>query len=168
MMGSTGTNGTGIDMIARVAALTAGLSAAAVAGLPAAAQDMSAEQARRFVVGKMFAFTCFEGTSGAGRVYADGSVAGTIRLRGDGPVRYVRLPADTLRIKGERVCASMKGLPFEPCFNLTQTDNRSFRGSLWGLGFAYCDFVRRGGRTEMARAGNNPMPIQSATSKDDD
>jgi hypothetical protein len=143
MMGSTGTNGTGIDMIARVAALTAGLSAAAVAGLPAAAQDMSAEQARRFVVG-------------------------TIRLRGDGPVRYVRLPADTLRIKGERVCASMKGLPFEPCFNLTQTDNRSFRGSLWGLGFAYCDFVRRGGRTEMARAGNNPLPIQSATSKDDD
>jgi hypothetical protein len=32
---------------------------------------------------------------------------------------------------------------FEPCFHLEKTDDRSFRGSLSGLGFAYCDFTRR-------------------------
>jgi hypothetical protein len=34
-------------------------------------------------------------------------------------------------------------MPFEPCFHLEKTDDRSFRGSLSGLGFAYCDFTRR-------------------------
>jgi hypothetical protein len=33
-------------------------------------------------------------------------------------------------------------MPFEPCFHIEKTDDRSFRGSLSGLGFAYCDFTR--------------------------
>jgi hypothetical protein len=42
------------------------------------------------------------------------------------------------------VCASLKSLPFEPCFNLDKTGEQSFRGSVAGLGaFAHCDFVRR-------------------------
>ena len=61
----------------------------AVAGLwaaaPAVAGNMGADEARRFVVGNLFSFTCFEGTSGEARVYADGSVGGVIRLRGSGP-----------------------------------------------------------------------------------
>jgi hypothetical protein len=117
---------------------------------------MTAEQARRFVVGKLFTFTCFEGTRGMGRVYADGSVAGTIQFRGQGPVRFASLPADTLRVKGENVCAKVNGLPIEPCFNLTQTDNKSFRGSVWGLSFAYCDFTRKG-RVETA----GPLKLRS-------
>ena len=36
-------------------------------------------------------------------------------------------------------------MPFQPCFNLLKTSNRSFRGSVSGLGFAACDFNRRGG-----------------------
>jgi hypothetical protein len=32
-------------------------------------------------------------------------------------------------------------MPFEPCFHIEKTDDRSFRGS-W-MGFAYCDFTRR-------------------------
>ena len=36
----------------------------------------------------------------------------------------------------EAVCASLQGMPFEPCFHLEKTDDRSFRGSLSGLGFA--------------------------------
>jgi hypothetical protein len=36
------------------------------------------EQARAFVVGKVFSYTCFEGTSGVGRIFPDGSVVGTI------------------------------------------------------------------------------------------
>jgi hypothetical protein len=34
-------------------------------------------------------------------------------------------------------------MPFEPCFHINKTDDRSFRGSLSGLGFAYCEFTRR-------------------------
>jgi hypothetical protein len=34
-------------------------------------------------------------------------------------------------------------MPFEPCFHIEKTDDRSFRGS-W-MGFAYCDFTRRDG-----------------------
>ena len=51
-------------------ALTVGLLAA----LPAVAGEMSADEARRFVIGKMFSYTCFEGTRGQGRVNSDGSV----------------------------------------------------------------------------------------------
>ena len=41
------------------------------------------------------------------------------------------------------MCASLQGMPFEPCFNLEKMNERSFRGSVAGLGFAYCDFTRR-------------------------
>jgi hypothetical protein len=47
-------------------------------------------------------------------------------------------------VKGNAVCATLKGLSFEPCFNLDRTGDQSFRGSLSGLGgFMSCDFVRR-------------------------
>jgi len=122
---------------------------------PAQAEPMNAQEARRFVVGKLFSYTCFEGTRGAGRIYADGSAAGTIQLRGSGPVHRVRLPANTLRMKGESVCASVRGLPFEPCFNLDKTSRHSFRGSIYGFSFAYCEFHRRGYRVEEVK---EPLP----------
>jgi hypothetical protein len=134
---------------------------------PAAAGEMSAEQARRFVVGKLFAFSCFDGTQGAGRIFADGSVAGTLQA-GGGSARFVSLPANTLRVHGQRVCASLSGMPFEPCFNLQQTAAHSFRGSIAGLAFAYCDFTRRGpSRTNFARRGTRssslPLPLHACT-----
>jgi len=67
---------------------------------PAIAGEMKADEARRFIVGKFFSFNCFEGTKGAGRIYSDGSVAGSIQLRGAGPVRFAAMPANTLRVKG--------------------------------------------------------------------
>ena len=39
---------------------------------PALAGTMTAEEARRFVAGKVFAFTCVDGTRGAGRILARG------------------------------------------------------------------------------------------------
>jgi hypothetical protein len=107
----------------------------------ACAESLTPEAARRFVAGKLFAFNCFDGSRGAGRIYGDGSVIGTIQFRGAGPARTVALPANTLRVRGEAVCASLHGMPFEPCFHIEKTDDRSFRGS-W-MGFAYCDFTRR-------------------------
>ena len=127
-------------MIARVAVLVASLLAIA----PAMAQSLSPEAAQRFVTGKLFAFTCFDGTRGLGQIHGDGSVTGTIQVSGSGPVRPIGLPPGTLKVKGDNVCATLKGLSFEPCFNLSKTGEQSFRGSLSGLGsFAYCDFVRR-------------------------
>src|SRR6266853_2604730 len=123
-------------MIARVAIVVVSLLAA----VSARAETLSPDAARRFVAGKLFAFNCFDGSRGAGRIYGDGSVIGTIQFRGAGPVRAVWLPAGTLRARGEAVCASLQGMPFEPCFHIEKTDDRRFRGSLSGWGFAYCDF----------------------------
>jgi hypothetical protein len=135
--------------------------------VPAAAQELTPARAERFVVGKTFAFSCFDGTTGAGRIHADGSVAGTLQMKGTGLLRHARLPAGTLQVKGERVCASLKGMPFEPCFNVQQTGAQSFRGSISGFGFAYCDFTRRGnGRGEFMRTAtrerSKPMALRSS------
>jgi hypothetical protein len=130
--------------------------------LPAMAEEMKPEQARRFVVGKLFSYTCYDGTQGAGRIFPDGSVAGTIRVSGTGPVRYAILPANTIRVKAESVCASLKGLPWEPCFNLTQIDANTFRGSVRGLSFAYCTFTKRNPRTNIARASSDPLSLRSS------
>lgn len=119
------------------------IAAAVLTSLPAHAEQMNAREARAFVVGKLFSYECFEGTRGAGRIMNNGSVAGTIQFRGNGNTRYAMLPHDTIRVVGDRVCASVKGLPFQPCFNLVRTSHNSFRGSVSGMSFAYCDFVRR-------------------------
>jgi len=58
------------------------------------------------------------------------------------------------------VCASIKGIPFEPCFNLNKQDERSFRGSVSGMGFAYCDFHHQGAaQMLMARAVARPRSL---------
>jgi len=133
--------------IQRLAFVFAGLLCA----MPAKAGEMRAEEARYFIAGKQFAYTCFDGTTGSGRIWADGSVAGYIQVSGSGPRRYVVLPAGTLKPSGDRYCASLRGLPFEPCFNLTRTSPVSFRGSISGLSFAYCDFQRGNPRQEIHR-----------------
>jgi len=143
----------------RYGALIAGLCVA----LPAQAQVMGAEEARRFVVGKLFSYTCFEGTKGAGRITDNHAVAGTIQFRGNGATRYAVLPPNTLRVVGDRVCASVKGMPFEPCFNLTKTSASSFRGSVSGFGFAYCDFVRRDRPVIASADGQQPRRSRTRT-----
>jgi hypothetical protein len=120
----------------------------------ACAESLTPDAARRFVAGKLFAFSCYDGSRGAGRIYGDGSVFGTIQFRGDKLAHTVSLPAGTLRVRGEAVCASLQGMPFEPCFHLEKTDDRSFRGS-W-MGFAYCDFSRRDGADFTRRDGAGP------------
>ncbi len=127
---------------------------------PAAAESLNADAARRFVVGKLFAFNCFDGSRGAGRIYGDGSVVGTIEFQGVGPVKWVSLPSGTLKVKGEAVCASLNRLPIEPCFNLNRIDKQSFRGSISGLDFAYCDFSLRVRVTDR-RSRPGPLSLKS-------
>lgn len=128
------------------------LLAGVVGAVPATAAEMTAGDARRFIAGRLFAYSCFDGTTGAGRIYGDGSVAGYIAIGGGGRSRFVTLPAGTVRVKGERYCASVRGVPFEPCFSLQKTSHYSFRGSVSGLSLAYCDFHRRSARVDLVRA----------------
>src|SRR4051812_43632166 len=134
--------------------------AVAVVAPALAGQMMNADEARRFVSGKVFAFTCFDGTRGAGRILDDGGASGSIQFAGAGPMRHVRLPGNTLQVRGQAVCASLKGLPFQPCFNLVKKDERSFQGSVSGMSFAYCDFRHQGvGHMLMARAISRPRSL---------
>jgi hypothetical protein len=127
-----------------------------------AGQTMNADEARRFVSGKVFAFTCFDGTRGAGRILDDGGAAGSVQFAGAGPMRHLRLPGNTLQVRGQAVCASLRGVPFEPCFNLVKNTERSFRGSVSGMGFAYCDFRHQGiGHMLMARAVSRPRSLHA-------
>ena len=143
-----------------LARLVLGAVTAGAMIVPALAGMMNADEARKFVAGKVFAFTCFDGTRGAGRVLDDLGAAGSIQFSGSGPVRHVRLPGNTLQIRGQAVCASIKGLPFEPCFNLDKRDDRTFRGSVSGMGFAYCEFRHQGAaQMLMARAVARPRSL---------
>ena len=145
-----------------VARFVLGAVFAASVAMPAMAGSMNADEARKFVAGKVFAFTCFDGTRGAGRVFDDGGAAGAVQFSGSGPARNMRLPGNTLQVRGQAICASIKGLPFEPCFNLVKNDERSFRGAVSGMGFAYCDFRHQGGQQMlMARATARPRSLRA-------
>jgi hypothetical protein len=143
----------------------AALACAAMGSMPASAEELRVNEARQFIAGKHFAYSCFDGTSGNGRIYADGSVAGYIQVGGSGPRRYVVLPTGTLRPTGDRYCASLRGLPFEPCFNIERTSQVSFRGSISGLGFAYCNFTRQGSRADLRRP--RPRDIRAEAIQND-
>src|SRR5215470_953273 len=144
-------------MVTRIAMALATLAMV----LPAAAGELRPEEAKRFVAGKLFAYTCFDGTTGLGRISADGAVAGTIRTHGNAMSRYVMLPSGTIRVKADSICASLRGMPFEPCFNVYQIDHTSFRGSLAGLSFASCTFTRVNPRSQIARSSARPLPISA-------
>jgi len=148
-------------MLLRVAVVSAYVLAGGLLGAGAAiAEDLAPEQARAFVIGKLFSYTCFEGTAGVGRVFPDGSVVGTIKIHGQGQTRFAALPAGTIRVDGEAMCAHLSGLPITPCFRVQKLDTRSFRGSISGLGFAYCDFNQRNPRTQLI-SGSSDEPAET-------
>ena len=160
---SAGVRAYGVEwsMVLRVAVVCAGIFGAGLAAaVPTLAEELGPEQARAFVVGKLFSYTCFEGTAGVGRIFADGSVVGTIRIRGQGQTRFAALPAGTIRVDGGSMCAHLAGLPITPCFKVEKIDYKSFRGSISGLSFACCDFNQRNPRTQLI---NVPSEQPAAT-----
>ena len=142
-------------MFVRVAALFA-----CVLGVTAAAaEELTPEQARAFVAGKLFTYNCFDGTTGIGRIYEDGSIIGTIQPQGSPQVRFATLPPGTITVTATAVCAHLPGLPVDPCFRVQKIDYHSFRGSISGLGFAYCDFYQRNPRAAVtSRPATVPPP----------
>ncbi|MFS8037610.1 hypothetical protein ACI7BZ_11735 [Xanthobacter sp. AM11] len=142
--------------------LLAAVALATLASVPAAAQQLNAEQARLFVIGRTFSFNCFEGSSGSGRIYADGSVAGIIALR-EKPPRFVRLPPNTLRVRGDAVCGFVQGMTFEPCFDLVKTGPSSFRGSLAGVQTMWCEFTGGAGDRQQVASRRSKAKTRSTT-----
>jgi len=139
-----------------------GAALACSVAAPVFAETLNADEARKFVANKMFAFTCFDGTKGVGKITYDGAAAGAVQFSGAGETRHMRLPSNTLQVRGQQICASIKGIPFEPCFNLNKTDNVSFRGSVSGMGFAYCDFRKHGNaRVFLARSISRPRSLRA-------
>jgi len=149
------------SMLLRVAAV---FCACVLGAASAVVDELGPEQARAFVVGKLFAYTCFDGTAGMGRIFSDGSVVGTIRPGGRGETRFAALPAGTIKVEGGSMCAHLTGLPIEPCFRVEKLDYHSFRGSISGMGFAYCDFRQHNPRTQViTRASASPRSMPIAT-----
>ena len=147
-------------MFVRVAVVA---GACVLGSIAAMAEELSPEQARAFVVGKLFSYTCFDGTAGTGRIFADGSVVGTIRPGGRGEMRFASLPPGTLRVEGASMCAHLSGMMLTPCFRVEKIDYRRFRGSIAGLGFAYCDFAQHNARADMI--SRLPEPRTRMTSR---
>jgi len=123
------------------------------------------DEAKRFVAGKLFSYSCFDGTRGLGRIYADGSVIGTIQIPGK-EARFVAMPTGTIQVSSSSICTSLRGALFQPCFDVVQTSSKSFRGSVSGLGFAYCDFVQHNPRQnvskKVSRTNATPQNIPAA------
>jgi len=71
---------------------------------------------------------------------APGEVLGLIGPNGSGKTTLLNLVAGTIRADGMRMCAHLSGLPITPCFRVQRIDDNSFRGSISGLDFAYCNF----------------------------
>jgi hypothetical protein len=137
------------DLSKLATGLAGGALLATALWAPAAAAEMRPEEAKRFIAGKLFSYTCFDGTRGAGRIHADGSVVGTMQVN-SGRVRFVALPAGTIRLTSDSICASLPHALIQPCFNVVRTSPTSFRGSLKAFSFAYCDFVRHNSRLALA------------------
>jgi hypothetical protein len=130
------------------AVVASGVVAGAALMSPAMAGEMKPDEAKRFIANKLFSYSCFDGTKGAGRIHADGSVVGT--MQASGRTRYFSMPAGTIRLTADSICASLPRAIIQPCFNVVQTSAHSFRGSLKGLSFAYCDFEHRNPRLDLA------------------
>jgi hypothetical protein len=112
--------------------------------LPVAANELRPLNAKRFIAGKWWSYRCFDGTTGIGRALADGSISGTILERGVGPKRVESLPAGTIKVETDSICAPGRRFMgiFTPCFTVDQQDSKKFRGWLNWFRFLYCDFER--------------------------
>ena len=65
-----------------------------------------------------------------------------------------------------RAASRGRGLPFEPCFNLDRTSQVSFRGSVSGLGFAYCNFTKRSSRADLQASTYQLRGVRASAGED--
>ena len=63
----------------------------------ACAESLTPDAARRFVADKLFAFNCFDGSRGAGRIHGDGEDAAASSDSGSDEFRRGLMPATLVR-----------------------------------------------------------------------
>jgi hypothetical protein len=125
--------------------------------MPALANELPPDEAKGVIVGKLWNFRCSEGTTGFGRIFANGSVRGAIKEPGSTLVGHV-LPAGTVSMRPDSICASVPvGYSMlRPCFAFNKIDAHNVRGRvaspwwmrmLWGQ--RYCDFTVRDFRANL-------------------
>ena len=142
------------------------LCAHVLMALSAVAEELGPEQARAFVVGKSFAYSCFDGTAGMGRIMADGSVVGTITPGGRGETKLATLPPGTIKSDGTLcapICTACQLSLASRCRKNPIT--KAFAGSIAGLDFAYCDFYQRNPPTQLMSSLSKPAATSIATSQ---
>jgi hypothetical protein len=137
------------------------IAIALIATSPAAATELTPVEAQGLVAGKLLSYACSDGTLGEGQISPDGSVAGFVQPQGKGLMRFAMLPTGTLRIKDGAVCASLKGLAWEPCFKLVQITHDSFRGSIRGLDSVHCTVLVHNPQPSPARAVSLPLSLET-------
>jgi hypothetical protein len=113
---------------------------AVAAGSSAHATQLQPFEAKRFIVGKLWSYRCYDGTNGVGRAFADGSISGTIQERGAGPRRNESRPAGTITVTANSICGPSFFLFIRPCFIVDQRNAQSFRGWIWPFSSQYCEF----------------------------
>ena len=115
------------------------------------AEELAPEQARAFVVGKLFNYTCFDGTAGMGRIFSDGSVVGTVQAPGRKMAnRFTALPPGTIRVAGQFGLRPSGRVPDRSLLQIGEA--RATAASvarLRVLNFAYCDFSQHNPRAQL-------------------
>jgi hypothetical protein len=53
----------------------------------------------------------------------------------------------------------------QPCFYLDRINAESFRGSISGLSFAYCDFTRHNGRAQFVQSRRQQKLLSQTADK---
>ena len=146
-------------MLARfvLGAVTAGAVMA-----PALAGQMNADEARKFVAGKVFAFTCFDGTRGAGRIST--TWAPRARCSSAAPVRCVTCGCPAIRFRSAARPSARRSRAFRSSpasISTRQTSAASAaRSRAWASPIAI-SVIRARAQMLMARAVARPRSLRA-------
>ena len=110
--------------------------ACVLGAVSAIAEELGPEQAKAFVAGKLFAYTCFDGTVGTARILSDGSVVGTIRPEARGDARFITLPPGTIKVNSTGSVRAFQRLADRTL--LHGAEDKSPKLSRLGSGLEFC------------------------------
>ena len=126
---------------------------------------MNADEARRFVAGKVFAFACFDGTRGAGRIFEDGGAAGAVQF--SAPVRCATCAFPAIR---SRSAASPSALDQGTSVRAVLQPRQARRAQLprigLGHGFRVLRFPSSRRRADAASASSRPAAFAASAGAD--
>jgi hypothetical protein len=106
---------------------------------PAFAERLTPQQAKRFIQGNKWSYTC-PLTKGWGRFNSDGSVTAEFQTLGFSPYKK-NFPPGSMTISSDGSLCMPKMFNTDVCFFVDKIDNRHFRGTSSGFIRFSCDFA---------------------------